>query len=169
VKLHRRPGFSAYLEQLRKSYGDLSSPKRHFVLEAANRQPFETVMRELSRWCEVEDDTDINCDVCFTLIMRCAPPLIVKLSMVGPYALVLSFGEDGLAAQGKTLSPERSSDPPGIADRVFEVLAEEGFIVVPEEQMEAMVPVAFSDNDTETSLYAALFEPEGDVPWLRRD
>lgn len=60
----------AYPEQLQKSYGRLTAPKRHFGREAANRGPFTRVFRELAEVAPAVDDTEVNYDVCFTVIWR---------------------------------------------------------------------------------------------------
>lgn len=153
---------SASREQLRRSYGSLSEPKRHFVLSAANRRPFEDVLAELSRSYPVDDDTDINCDVCFTFIVRGEQPLIVKLSMVGPYAVVLSFGADGLGRGSLVGEP---GDADGFAGRVVSAVESHGFFRPSADQLETPVPIALVPGRAEVPLYAALFEPEGEAPW----
>lgn len=159
---------AAYVEQLRRSYGSLTSPKFHFVQEVANREPFTRVLDELSELAPVEDDTDTNCDVCFTLILSSLLPLIVKLSMVGPYAVVLFFGDDGLAAQGRLLSPDEPHGMGDVVEKVFEILSNHGFVLPDADSLELPVPIALADDGGETTLYAALFEPAGAIPWLNR-
>ncbi|MBP2337987.1 hypothetical protein JOF41_004165 [Saccharothrix coeruleofusca] len=153
---------SVYERYLRQSYGDLSSPQRRFALEMANRQPFEGIAHELAEVGPVADDTDINCDVCFTYIVHAERPLSVKLSMVGPYAVVLSSALDG--QRGTVLVPARP--PTGTPEaRVMSVVAAHGFVIVPDEHLEARVPLAVGEGRDEVTLYAALFEPEGEVFW----
>jgi hypothetical protein len=154
---------SAYEGRLRASYGDFRSPRLHFVMATADRQPFEGVLLDLAQVCPVEDDTDLNCDVCFTYIVRADQPLVVKLSLVGPYAVILSFGSDGYG-EGSLVVP---AQPAGTTDeaRVFSVLNSHGFILVPADHLETLVPLALAKDRTEVTLYAALFEPEGEVPW----
>lgn len=156
---------SAYEGQLRQSYGDFRSPRLHFVMAAADRQPFEGVLRDLAQTYPVEEDTDLDCDVCFTYIVRAGQPLVVKLSLVGPYAVILSFGSDGFG-EGSLVLP---SQPAGTTDqaRVASVLNSHGFVLVPVEHLETLVPLALAKDRAEVTLYAALFEPEGDVPWPR--
>jgi hypothetical protein len=159
---------AAYVEQLRRSYGSLTSPKRHFVLDVANHEPFTQVLHELSELAPVEDDTDVNCDVSFTLVLASLPPLVIKLSMVGPYAVVLLFGDDGLAPQGRLLVPHEPHGMGDVVEKVFLILSNHGFIFPGTDSLEAPVPIALADNGGETSLYSALFEPEGEIPWLDR-
>ncbi len=152
---------AAYVEQLRKCYGDLSSPRREFALEAAGREPFKGILDELSALGDVTDDTDVNCDVCFTFIVDVESPLIVKLSMVGPYAAVLSFGRDGLASRGMLLTPRNARH----VDDIFTLLQYHGFILPTADVLQSSVPIAFPGGSQVATLYAALFEPEGELPW----
>jgi hypothetical protein len=165
AETNRREVPAAYVEHLRSSYGSLTSPTRHFVLDTANRAPFTQVLRDLAELAPVEDDTDINCDVCFTLIMTGVPPLFVKLSMVGPYAVVLLFGDDGLADQGRLLLPHRPHDTGDLVEKVFAILLNHGFVLPDAGLLESPAPITLTDDDGETLLYAALFEPDGDIPW----
>jgi hypothetical protein len=136
----------AYLEQLRKSYGDPDAPRRDFALAAADREPFARVRSDLSAIGPVLDDTDVNDDVCFTYIVGQQPPLVVKLSMVGPYAVVLS-------SRGELLTH------PVLAG----VLRKHGFILPSRDILESMVPISFPGRSEPATLYAALFEPEGSL------
>lgn len=78
---------SRYEADLRSAYGNFEVPRRHSVLQAVNRDPYAALRLELSAIGELEDDTDDNCDVCFTYFVRGDRLLIVKLSMVGRYAV----------------------------------------------------------------------------------
>lgn len=107
---------AAYVEELRRFYGDLSRPRRDHALDAAKRRPFKLTFDSLSSLGAVMDDTEINSDVCFTFVVELDSVLIVKLSMVGPYAVVLSFGPDGLGNRGRLLVPGEDT----AADRIFQ-------------------------------------------------
>jgi hypothetical protein len=151
-----------YEERLRAFYGDFRSPRLHSVMPTLNRHPFEGVTHDLAQLHPITDDTDPNCDVCATYIMRADQPLIIKLSLVGPYAVLLSFGPDGLG-KGTLIDP---GQPSGTTEaRVVSVLNSHGFILVPAEHLETPVPLALATGRAEVTLYAALFEPGGDVPW----
>lgn len=153
----------AYEEQLLKSYGSLTVPKRHFVQDVADREPFGGVFRELSEICSVDDDTDINCDVCFTFIMHSKQPLIIKLSMVGPYAVILSFGQDGF---GKAALVSSEQGAGTVEADIVSVVTAHGFILVPADHLESPVPIALAEGRVGVPLYAALFQPDEDVPWI---
>ncbi|MFJ8579659.1 hypothetical protein [Micromonospora sp. NPDC093277] len=130
---------AVYREQLLKSYGSLTDPVFHFVWNVADRKPYGEVFRRLSSICPVEDDTDINCDVCFTFIVRCERVLIVKLSMIGPYAVVLAFGPDGLSSTAELVSCSAEDVRGTTEDEVLRVLRDQGFIFVPRDHLETMV------------------------------
>ena len=155
----------AYLEQLRRAYGSLTDPVRSFALDSANREPYRAVTEDLARLGQVVDDTDVNCDVCFTLVLRSTSVLIVKLSMVGPYAVVLSFGQDGLAPQAELVGDGDDSYPADLATAVVSVLEQHGFVMVPRAHLESCVPLAVRGRARGVTLYSALFEPEAEVPW----
>ncbi|MFD3466164.1 hypothetical protein ACFWWM_07310 [Streptomyces sp. NPDC058682] len=158
---------SVYEEQLRSSYGDLSSPHFQFVRNSVtNREPFDTILRELGHIGPVADDTDTSCDVCFTYVVNAARPLIVKLSMVGPYAVILTFGEDGLGV-GALVSPLGHMGP--AESDVASVLTTHGFTLLPSDHLEQAVSIALVEGRDQVSLYAALFEPEGQIPWTSGD
>ena len=111
---------SAYEGHLRQSYGDFRSPRLHFVMATADRQPFEGVLRDLAQTYPVED----------------------------------GFGEGSLVLPSQPAGTTHQA-------RVASVLNSHGFV------LETLVPLALAKDRAEVTLYAALFEPEGDVPWPR--
>jgi len=150
---------SLYEADLRKAYGDFTAPRRDFAREMVKRDPYAALLLDLSSAGDTEDDTDINHEVAFTYFVRGSRLLIVKLSMVGPYAVVLAFGVDG-HGRGELIS--RPGGP--FESRVLDVVAAHGFRLVPAEHLQTPVPVV--PGRAEVSLYAALYEPEAEPPWL---
>jgi hypothetical protein len=143
-----------YEADLRKAYGDLTTPRRDFAREMVQRDPYSALLLDLSSAGDTEDDTDINHEVAFTYFVRGNRLLIVKLSMVGPYAVVLAFGDDG-HGRGELIT--RPAGP--FESRVLDLVAAHGFRLVPAEHLETPVPLAVVSGRAEVSLYAALFEP----------
>ncbi|SDP93678.1 hypothetical protein [Lentzea jiangxiensis] len=151
---------SLYEADLRKAYGDVAAPRRDFAREMVKRDPYSALLLDLSATGETEDDTDINHEVAFTYFVRGSRLLLVKLSMVGPYAVVLAFGEDGCGA-GELLS--RPAGP--FESRVLDLVQVHGLRLVPVHHLETPVPLAVVPGRDEVTLYAALFEPEAEPPW----
>ncbi|MEU3273967.1 hypothetical protein ABZ639_24280 [Saccharomonospora sp. NPDC006951] len=131
-------------------------------MASAGHQSCEGVLHDLARDYAVDDDTDLNCDVCFTYIVRAARPLVCKLSLAGPYAVILACGADDSGA-GSLVSPFQAGETADVA-RVASVLNSHGFMLVPAAHLETPVPLALVPGCEEVTLYAALFEPEGEVP-----
>lgn len=159
---------SVYVEQLRRAYGDLNNPRRSFALDCLRRAPYKAVFAQLAQNVPAVDGTDINSDVCFTYILEWSPVLIVKLSMVGPYAVILSFGGNGLDVSAELHFPGEGGEQGACLRVVGEVLAEHGFVLPSRSHLEHPVPMSI-DGHSSASLYAALFEPRGLIPWMRGD
>jgi hypothetical protein len=91
----------------------------------------------------VEQDTDPNDDVCLTFLIHTPQVLVVRLSLVGRYALVQGLnGGDEL-------------------DRIQRLLAHYNVRVLTEGLLAAPVPLRLNGR-SEVSVYQALFEPEAD-------
>lgn len=155
---------SAYEPRLVEAYGDLGAPSLGFVREAVDREPAGAVLRELSQRWAVEDDTEINYEVCHTYVLRGSRTVVVKLSFVGPYAVVVSLapGETGRGELVLAGPPAGSMEA-----EVVSVVTAHGFSLVPANHLETSVRVALVEGCDAVTLYAALFEPEGDLPWKR--
>ncbi len=143
-----------YEADLRKAYGDPTAPRRDFTREMVKREPYSALLLDLSSAGDVEDDTDINHEVAFTYFVRGNRLLIVKLSMIGPYAVVLAFGDDG---HGRAELITRPAGP--FESQVLDLVVAHGFRIVPAEHLTTPVPLAVVPGRAEVSLYAALFEP----------
>jgi hypothetical protein len=153
-----------YERQLREAYGDFASPNFGFVWDAMSNEAAATVFRELAESYTVVDDTDVNYQVCFTYVVHLERLVVVKLSMVGPYALVAAYDADGQSPG--VLLDERH--PASAAEaRITDVVVAHGFTIIPAGELDCAVPLVIREDRDEVSLYAALFEPEGEMPWLR--
>jgi hypothetical protein len=129
------------------------------------REPYSPLFDELARKFPVEDDTDINDDVCFTFLVTAARVLAVKLSMVGPYAVVMAVSS---AEPDAPLTVVPGPDAAANDDEraVLRILGRHGFRVLTEEELERSVRFTLEDAEI-VPLYRALFAFEGLLPWKR--
>ncbi|GAB4057929.1 hypothetical protein [Catellatospora paridis] len=164
VSRFRQTVVTRCVEHLGTAYRSPVAPNRSFVTAAVDRLPYRDLCHELAALGRVADDTDVNCDVSFTLVLHGPEPLMVRLSMVGPYAVVLHVG-DALAS-GRLLLPRRRGNSE-TAQHVLHLLSRHGLILLDEGELATRVPLALTGPGTDATLYAALFEPEADLPWLR--
>ncbi|RAG87453.1 hypothetical protein DN069_01040 [Streptacidiphilus pinicola] len=150
--------------RLLDSYGDLAAPRRAFVMDAMRRDPYRTPRAELATLGALTDDTDENCDVCFTYLVSVTPLLAVRLSMVGPYALVQAL-DDGTstASRPRVITSEEELDSPAARD-VLRILARHGLRCLSEPMLAEPVGLHLPDV-AEPTVYNALFAPE-DQPWV---
>jgi hypothetical protein len=151
----------AFRECLLRSYGDLADPKRHFVGEVVARQPYADILTGLAESGEVNDDTDVNCDVSFTYIARRRRYLTVRLSMVGPYAAILSSGADGLSPFHVISARDQCEDASEQA--VFDLIDESGFKILSDGELREKVPIRLRKGGPVSTIYAAFFEPDGRI------
>lgn len=155
---------AAFHESIIRSYGSTTNPNWSFVNDIVSRDPYGGVAEELARFGEVEDDTDVNCDVSFTyLVRRPQRPISVRLSMVGPYALVLVVTSDDPDAPLDVVAAVDDADS---ADEraIVELLDGQGFTVLSSQTLERSIPFSL-DGEQFAPLYRALFSFEGLIPW----
>ncbi|MEV0144920.1 MULTISPECIES: hypothetical protein [unclassified Nonomuraea] len=129
--------------------------------DAMRRDPYAGILRTLASTADVVDDTDVNCDVSFVYIARYESCLTIRLSMVGPYATVMSSGADGLGPL-KVLSTSAQCENDSEAS-VLDILNENGFKVLSAEELRLRVPLRLCEEDSSCTLYSALFEAEGEA------
>ncbi|WP_329429473.1 hypothetical protein OG339_12770 [Streptosporangium sp. NBC_01495] len=154
-------GKSAFHEAMRRTYGSLEEPQFHFVQEVFNRTPYREIMEALSSKYQIIDDTDINCEVCFTYMVQCERYLAVRLSMVAPYASIFSTGIDGF---GKIESISSLADCAGEGEiEVYETLSANGFKILSMDDLKSIVKMHKDDNRTTTTVYSAFFGSDEDV------
>ncbi|WP_127933410.1 hypothetical protein [Nonomuraea polychroma] len=150
-----------YLEFLTRSYGDLDDPKWFFVREAMDRNPYSELFRELSSLGAVIDDTDINCDVCFTFTIQSEQYLTVRLSMVGPYAVVFASGSDG---HGPLRLLETASQYGTTSEAlIIDIVSRHNLKILSERELRRRIPIRLREGTPDSSLYAAFFEPDSEA------
>ena len=138
-------------EMLFRFYGP--GAQRHYsqVSDVFSRRPYDQLFRSLLETDDFEDITDVNDEVSFSFA---APGWVVRLSMVGPYALVLEGPPSGPWLP--TIESAEHSVSEGLR-----LIRQHGFQVLEREMLERVVPL-WSD---EISLYRALFVNDDWHPW----
>lgn len=139
-------------------YGSLDEPSFHWVGPEYDRDSFGSLRSRLETTFAVEDITDLNSDVSFGywLDARFAahPRLTLRLSLVGPYAVLLRH---------KGPPPEVVVDGeddcrPGPEAFVCSQLAEHGIEILDREQISSPVPLALFETEIgRVRMYQALF------------
>ncbi|MER7847783.1 hypothetical protein ABTZ03_28005 [Kitasatospora sp. NPDC096077] len=173
-----RPGDSSqeariegYLDRARLTYGTLDDPDFGFTAGAFDERPHRDLVAKLAELVEVEDMTDLNDNVCFDYgLVRRRAEWKLKLSMVGPYAMLLRVTR-GWPRRFRILGVEVIEEPAaGTEQAIAELVREAGFTMVSAEDAE--YPVRFNASGTEPvegPLYRVLFStvPEGveDLSW----
>ncbi|MFJ2646193.1 hypothetical protein ACIO1C_05620 [Streptomyces sp. NPDC087420] len=141
---------------IQNAYEDIGAPRRSFVSSVEQSQPYGDLVHALSRVAELNDDTDVNCDVCFSYMLKSDGLYFVRLSMVGLYAFERLHGRGGadLVTSRKDCSSDFERD-------VFQFLTVRGFRVLSEGELNSAVDLALPgiDNDAVT-VRNAIFSPE---------
>ncbi|MEV8349720.1 hypothetical protein ACFVTT_21065 [Streptomyces niveus] len=136
------------------AYENADRPKRAFALTAVHRDPYRGLVDALAGKAEVTDDTDINCDVCFSYLVESDGLYVVRLSMVGRYAI---FGRvNGATTEPVSSQVECSSD---FERDVLRLLGTYDFQTLTESQLAEPVRLALPEIERPT-LRNALFFPE---------
>lgn len=142
-------------EMLTQRYGHGPYPDYGFILEEISRDPYGNIRRSLEGKYRVLDLTDPNSDASFVYVLIGHPEeLTVRLSLVGPFAVLLS--------------PRRSRSTAFrevVADAWVEaILSIEGVSVLGKAVLGEQVSLCPSVT---VSLYEALFEFDSGLPWDR--
>jgi hypothetical protein len=151
------------LARIRSAYGSLDQPEFHFVGRALNERPYNALIQQLEGAFSVEHDTDPNDDVSFVYLLSAdGRRWMLRLSMVGPYALLLRLHEDHLV---EVISPrEPSSD--ALEEQVFILLSGNGIRVLAKDELMRRVPLRlFNARPGNVRIYHALFEDTDVLPW----
>ncbi|WP_411113639.1 hypothetical protein [Streptomyces sp. 029-5] len=142
---------------IQNAYEDIGAPRRSFVSSVEYSQPYADLVHVLSEVAELTDDTDVNCDVCFSYVLKSDGLYFVRLSMVGLYATFERLhGRGGvdLVASRKDCSSDFERD-------VFRLLTARGFHVLSESELNSAVDLALPGIDHVVTVRNAIFSPEG--------
>ncbi|MFJ9322759.1 hypothetical protein [Streptomyces globisporus] len=142
-------------QYIQNAYGEKDAPRRSFAAVALRCHPYQDLVNDLAGVASIQDDTDINCDVCFSYILESQRLHLVRLSMVGPYATFARVGKSGSV---EFIFPNK----PGLSEiesSVIRLLEKRGFRILSEEQLAADADLALPDIQN-VKVYNALFSPE---------
>jgi hypothetical protein len=151
------------LSQIRSQYGSLETPNFSFVNEAISGRPYEEVIAEIGKYFTVEEDTDPNNDVSFGyFIVRNRQQWILRLSMIGPYAMLLrQNGVEKYQVLSTTLE-----DLTGFEKQIIEVISEKGINLLDREAMSKPIAIRlFNTKEENARVYQALFTDSDVLPW----
>jgi hypothetical protein len=152
------------IDVIRSVYGSFENPDFHFASEALRRRPYEQVVSQLERIFKAEEDTDVNDDVSFGYVLRShgQREWVLRLSMVGPYAVVLRLSGNGPA---EVVSP----GAPTLEEqelKLLQVLSAQGIQVLSQDELMRPVPLSlYNTNPGNVRIYQALFSDTDVLPW----
>ncbi|MEV6287662.1 hypothetical protein [Kribbella sp. NPDC051770] len=133
------------------AYGDLQHPRRRFPITAVHNGPPQQLLTDLERLAAIQDDTDINCEVCFRLHLELEPALIIQLSMVGQYAVLTRSPNRVLTTEQDCHSTDELT--------TYRAITSAGYRLLSTAHLETTVDLALPDHD-EVTVHQALFEQE---------
>ncbi len=159
----------AILSDIRRVYRSLDQPNFAFARDAMKRGVGADVFAEmLRRGFAVEDLTDLNDDVSRHLLPRRRSPrsLAVRLSFVGPYAVILSAldGEVKVIASPDEL--ERDADELDLV----QICMQHGYQLLPQALLEEHISLNLFETDpANVCIFQALFIDNDVLPWLVKE
>jgi hypothetical protein len=84
------------IELIQEKYGSLECPDFSFVSDAISNSPYEELIQQVKENFQTQEDTDPNDDVSFGyLLIKGDKRWILRLSMLGKYAILLRLNEGG--------------------------------------------------------------------------
>lgn len=149
-------------EDVLARYGSLENPEFSFVRESLSARPYDSLISDIKNVLDVEEDTDPNDDVSFGLIMRSkGRHLVLRLSMVGRYAVLLRSKDDtsyDVVESSSTASAEERA--------IVSLLQNFDVELLDRETLVAQIPLALSNTSAEDCrVYQALFTDTDVLPW----
>ncbi|MEU2625437.1 hypothetical protein [Kitasatospora sp. NPDC007106] len=133
----------------------MENPRRNFVLTTSRENPYRDLVLELGSLVPLVDDTDVNCDASFNYILGANGSLFVRLSMVGPYAML---SRDQAEGRSRLIATEQDCDS-AVEREVFRTMTRAGLHLLSEEQLTTEIDLALPEVQ-HASVYNALFAPE---------
>lgn len=148
---------------IRDKYGSLESPNFSFVEDAISRQPYQALIRRLSRVFSVEEDTDPNDDVSFMYVLTSGRrQWLLRMSMLGPYAVLFRLNDEDepeLVWDDWQATSDSEKEALGI-------LSDMGIRVMSLEELSLRVPLTlFNADPGNVRVYQALFTDTDVLPW----
>lgn len=148
-----------------EAYGSRAQPVFAFQTDVAVRERYAGIISELSKFSDIEEITDLNVDVSFVFLVRIGNGVwIVRLSMVGPYALILDISDPQEAPTVVSRGKE-----PECGERVqiiMNIIEGNGIYVLDRSILERKVDlILFETSAQNTTVYQALFCDNEVLPW----
>jgi len=153
---------------IEEAYRPLDSPRHAFVEDSIQMQPFREIVLKLKGHFEkVREDTDSNTDVSFGYIIpRSQYFLIIRISMVGPFALVMrSFLDSSCELIERRNNAHHGQQDLG-EEFVFDLLESEGLKILGKKVLSQVTSLSnVTEPEKEVSIFQALFVDDEDFPW----
>lgn len=151
------------LTSLQKQYASMETPDFSFVHSALHDRPYHPLVQSIGHLFTVTEDTDPNDDVSFGYLLHAeSHQWLLRLSMVGPYAVLLRLDKQ---AQGELISSLTTIVSP-IEAQLLTLLAEHGLHVLDAVTLASPVALQLLNTAPEhTCLYQALFTDTDVFPW----
>lgn len=145
---------AAVVLQLFQFYGHGADPDRRNIALVFGERPYDQLLPMLQRVGSVVDTTDINEDVSFAWAIEIGGDTwLIRLSMVGPYALVTD--PVGSPVEGPSGTP---------IDAVLRILDDEGFKLTNRTFNERPVQLWAFGEGLE-NCFQCLFQMGAEPPW----
>lgn len=148
---------------IREKYRSLAMPLFHFVQEAKLSTALQDLINIISEKFSITEDTDTNYDVSFGFILRREneDTRVIRISMVGPYCLLLSVKGDGTC-----VLVDHSTATSPIDRELIGLLSATGLQVLDEKTL--LVPidlVLFNTEPGNSRVFQGLFTDTDQIPW----
>ena len=146
---------------IQKRYKSLESPDFSFTRNRQVSKNHKCILKELERNYQVEDVTDLNCDVCSRFVLtKEKRAWVLELSMVGPYAILLDMD--------KTHSPILNFSSERNTKEVCELLIDYNLFFLEECMLKEPIPLKLDYCEPESvRIYQALFSDVEVMPGER--
>jgi hypothetical protein len=155
--------FDEVMEWIRTAYGSLEQPCFGFIQAAASDPRYRELRTMLAERFELQRDTDLNSDVSFGYVLHIGVERwVLRVSMVGPYAMLLRLHQPGDDL------PVANSDPSSSeAERqLIDAVERSGFRLLDRDLLSQPVPLTlFNTAADRTRIYQALFVDTDFLPW----
>lgn len=150
------------LSLIKKKYLSLRNPNFSFVQQAVRQKPYKELVESIANLFSITEDTDENNDVSFGFILRTTTAiLILRISMVGPYYLLLKTTSDGCCFLIKPTTYLSLAE-----QQVIDLLSAKGLQMLDEGLLLQPINLTLSNAQANnTYIFQALFTDTDTIPW----
>jgi len=151
--------------RLRERYGSLAAPRFGFVQEMMTADPYASLVQRLIDDFDCQDETEPNDDVSFGyLLTNRRGAWVLRVSMVGPYAVLLRLRDGGVADVVESGGAGITEDE----RRLLRALKTEGIRALGRETLDEPISLALSNTSPgKVRVFQALFTDTDVLPWDR--